>query len=137
MSDRLFVYGTLHPDRAPAEIADVVGSLRPLGEGTIKARRFDLGQYPGIVTDDKDRTKILGHVFALPENKDQALAELDQYEEYDPKDKVNSLFRRKRMMVTLADGKRGACWVYVYNRPIKRGPSLIQRVRKASTGIGR
>ncbi len=131
MSDRLFVYGTLHPDRAPAEIADVMGAMRPIGKGTIRARRFDFGDYPGVVINDKASTRVQGEVFALPSDP-SALTRLDEYEEYDPERPHNSLFRRKRIWVTLADGTRENCWVYLYNRPVPRGPSLIQRVRKAA-----
>ena len=45
-ADELFVYGTLRPERAPAEIADVV---RLVGGGTVQGRLLELGGYPGLV----------------------------------------------------------------------------------------
>ena len=49
MPQHLFVYGTLHPDRAPAEIAHAVRHLREIGPATLRGTRYDLGDYPGVV----------------------------------------------------------------------------------------
>ena len=45
MAERLFVYGTLHPDRAPKEIADIVSHFRRVGHGTIRGVRYELADY--------------------------------------------------------------------------------------------
>lgn len=117
MANDLFVYGTLHPERAPEEIADVVEKLRPVGHGTIRGTLYDLGEYPGVVVDGPRRQKIPGSVFTLPEDP-KALAELDRYEEFHPADPAKSLFIRAKRMVTLANGTRRLCWVYVYNQQL-------------------
>jgi gamma-glutamylcyclotransferase (GGCT)/AIG2-like uncharacterized protein YtfP len=119
MSDRLFVYGTLHPDRAPSEIADVVKGLKPVGRGTIRGKLYDFGEYPGVVLDEKANERVDGEVFALPRDPD-ALARLDEYEEYRPHDPERSLFKRLKTTVTLLNGSRESCWVYVYNRNLPR-----------------
>lgn len=114
MASRLFVYGTLHPDRAPEEISDVVKNLQHMGTGTIRGKLYDLGDYPAAVVNRNANGKISGSVFALPDDP-KALASLDEYEEFTPSDPANSLFIRTKRMVTLADGSRRLCWVYLYN----------------------
>lgn len=111
----LFIYGTLHPDRAPAEIAHAVSRLIPQGRGSIRARLYNLGAYPGIILDDS-APKIPGEVFCVPDAS--TLAALDAYEDYRPSDPEASLFLRTQALITLDDGSSQLCWVYVYNRPL-------------------
>lgn len=114
MSDEyLFVYGTLHPERAPREIAEVARRLRPVGTGWIRARRYELGVFPGVVLDEGSRAD--GELFAVPDA--ETLALLDAYEDYRAGDLVGSLFVRAETTVMMRDGERG-CWVYVYNQAL-------------------
>lgn len=117
MAEFLFVYGTLHPDRAPEEIAEAVNKLRPLGAGTTRGELHDLGEYPAVFLESRNRSLVKGLVFALPEDA-ETLASLDRYEEFQPSDPENSLFIRAKRLVTFADGTRRRCWVYLYNRPL-------------------
>jgi gamma-glutamylcyclotransferase (GGCT)/AIG2-like uncharacterized protein YtfP len=113
----VFVYGTLLPGLAPPVIADVVGTLRVVGPGTLPGRLYHLGAYPGCIVDDGCDTLIFGQVLELP---DQAVLErLDWYEGYAAHDDAGSLFVRTVCDVTLADGGQVRSWVYVYNRPVK------------------
>jgi gamma-glutamylcyclotransferase (GGCT)/AIG2-like uncharacterized protein YtfP len=114
MKQCLFVYGTLHPDRAPAEIREVVSKLVPVGPGTIGGTLHDLGEYPGL-TLDGEKQLVRGTVFALPDDA-EVLRRLDQYEGYFPREPSNSLFIRSKHLITLDDGTTLSCWVYVYNR---------------------
>jgi gamma-glutamylcyclotransferase (GGCT)/AIG2-like uncharacterized protein YtfP len=119
MKQGLFVYGTLHPDRAPAGIKGVVKKMVPIGQGTIFGNLHDLGEYPALTLDGKNKQRVRGEVFALPDEPD-ALQKLDQYEEYLPNDPANSLFARSKRFVTLDNGTRRYCWVYVYNRKLPK-----------------
>ena len=114
MSLDLFVYGTLHPDRAPAEIRDVVEQFVFVGSGSVQGRVLDLGEYPGLVlsADPRDRTR--GSIFRLPDDG-AVLAALDHYEGVDANIATRSLFRREPIEVTCDDGSRKTCWVYLYN----------------------
>jgi len=115
--DLIFVYGTLHPDRAPTQIARVARQLQLLGEGSIGARRYQFRDYPGVVLDPAG--ELAGHLFRVP---DPALwAELDAYEGFYPARPDTSLFLRKRTVVTMADGSTVEAWVYEYARPLPRG----------------
>ncbi len=113
---RLFTYGTLHPDRAPDEIQDVVMRLTPLGSGTVLSEVHDLGEYPALILNGK-RKPVEGTLFALPDDP-EALRKLDAYEEFNPHDPGTSLFRRLKRVVTLSDGRKERHWVYVYNREL-------------------
>jgi gamma-glutamylcyclotransferase (GGCT)/AIG2-like uncharacterized protein YtfP len=111
MSSLLFIYGTLHPDRAPAEIASVARRLVPHAHGTIRARLYNLGAYPGVILD-ATAAPIPGEVFLVPDAA--TLARLDAYEDYRPADPANSLFLREKTVVTFDDGTTQVCWVYTY-----------------------
>ncbi len=120
MPELLFIYGTLHPDRAPAAIAATVRLLKPLGRATIRGRRYELGEYPGVVLTEEAGTLVCGELFLLPDPPQAAavLAKLDAYEDFRPADPAGSLFLRERTIATLEDGTQRACWVYTYNRPV-------------------
>jgi gamma-glutamylcyclotransferase (GGCT)/AIG2-like uncharacterized protein YtfP len=112
----IFVYGTLHPDRAPVEIVHVARRLELVGEGTIAALKYQFRHYSAIVLDAAG--EVAGHVFRVPE---AALwADLDAYERYHPMSHDTSLFLRKRTTVTMTDGSTLEAWVYEYARPLPR-----------------
>jgi gamma-glutamylcyclotransferase (GGCT)/AIG2-like uncharacterized protein YtfP len=112
MLEILFIYGTLHPDRAPREIAAVARRLTSIGRATIRARLYNLGEYPGIVLDDSS-TPIPGELFTVPDA--ETLAALDAYEDFRPASHAESLFLREKAVVILDDGSQESCWVYTYN----------------------
>jgi gamma-glutamylcyclotransferase (GGCT)/AIG2-like uncharacterized protein YtfP len=121
MSSYLFVYGTLLPDRAPPHLSDVVGSLRPVGPGSMTGRLYDLGDFPGAVYDITSAHRVVGRVFELSEDV-ALLQRLDTYEGYCQKSANTSLFVREQLPITLADGSQLLCWVFVYNRDPGRAP---------------
>jgi gamma-glutamylcyclotransferase (GGCT)/AIG2-like uncharacterized protein YtfP len=112
--DYLFVYGTLHPDRAPAEIADLVRRFTCAGKGTVAGTLYDLGSYPGAVLDERSPRQISGTVFRLPQGED-VLVRLDAYEEFFPEAPERSLFIRRMHGVCLDSGQTLPCWIYEYN----------------------
>ncbi len=111
----LFSYGTLLPEHAPREIAPTMRRLRRVGQGFVRGRLYNLGEYPGAVLT-RSGSFIRGLVFELPEDP-KVLERLDEYEEFDRSHPQRSLFVRKRRVVSLQDGKKVVCWVYVYNGP--------------------
>jgi len=118
MSEYLFVYGTLRPNPAPAEVADLVRPLIRIGAASAPGRLYDLGAYPGAVLDPDCDAKIIGEVFQLPDD-DATLAALDVYEGFDPHDLKMSLFARRKCEATLEGGAKLECWIYVYNRQVE------------------
>lgn len=114
MSDYLFLYGTLRPQQAPAEMRAIIRHLDRIGAGYARGLLYDLGEYPGAILDASSSMTIRGEVFALP--TEQLLNSLDAYEDFDPANPQDSLFVRTRHFVRLTDGRELECWVYVYNR---------------------
>jgi gamma-glutamylcyclotransferase (GGCT)/AIG2-like uncharacterized protein YtfP len=119
MPTLLFIYGTLHPDRAPAEIASYARRLTPRGPATIRGHLYNLGEYPGAVLDPTG-PPISGHLFTVPDAA--TLSALDAYEDYRPASPANSLFLRVETTATTPDGSHYPCWVYLYNREVPPTP---------------
>ena len=113
-SEYLFAYGTLQPDHAPEEIADLVRRFEPVGKGTVRGMLYDLGSYPGVVLDKSNSRRISGTVFRLPPGND-ILPRLDDYEGFDPQGPQSSLFIRRLHAVDLDGGSTLRCWIYEYN----------------------
>ena len=112
MRDLLFIYGTLHPDRAPAEIAGAARRLTPIGPATIRGHLYNLGEYPGVILDHT-ALPISGELFNIPDAG--TLTALDAYEDFRPAEPASSLFLRVKTFATMSDGSHQTCWVYVYN----------------------
>jgi gamma-glutamylcyclotransferase (GGCT)/AIG2-like uncharacterized protein YtfP len=110
----LFVYGTLLPDHAPAEIANTLKRLRVVGGGRVRGRLYNFGDYPGAIVTPSASSCINGLVYEIPVNTN-LLRELDAYEGYDERHPERSLFLRKRRMITLDDDRKVLSWVYEYN----------------------
>jgi gamma-glutamylcyclotransferase (GGCT)/AIG2-like uncharacterized protein YtfP len=113
----LFIYGTLHPRRAPWAIAPVARRLRPIGLATVRGRLVDLGEYPGLLLGDAagaEACEVAGEIFEVPDAS--SLGELDAYEDFRPGNPNASLFLRMVATATLRDGSAQTCWVYAYNR---------------------
>ena len=113
----LFVYGTLHPDRAPRQLQHVVAQFQRIGRGTITGQLLDLGEYPGVITHGRQNV-VEGTLFALPDDP-SLWRELDAYEGFEPSDIPASLFRREQITVTMDDGSEQEHWIYLYNQPIR------------------
>jgi gamma-glutamylcyclotransferase (GGCT)/AIG2-like uncharacterized protein YtfP len=133
MSDYLFIYGTLHPEHAPEEIAAAVAQLQPVGQGTVPGQLYDLGDYPGAVVDPMSLQRISGMVFQLPEHAD-LWPQFDAYEECNLDDPTQSLFLRARHEVKLDIGSILTCWIYIYNgEPARRiAGGLYRRAESGS-----
>jgi gamma-glutamylcyclotransferase (GGCT)/AIG2-like uncharacterized protein YtfP len=113
----LFSYGTLLPDHAPREIAPMVRRFRRIGQGYVRGRLYDLGDYPAAVLA-RSGPLIRGLVFELPDDP-EVLERLDKYEEFDRSHPERSLFIRTRRLIRMQDGTKVACWIYVYNRTLQ------------------
>ncbi len=114
MSDYIFIYGTLSPEIAPDEIAEVVGKLKFVGNGFVYGNLYDLGEFPGAKLAAKTKNKIRGRVYKLPAGR-KVIKSLDAYEEFIPNQPRKSLYLRKRTPVVLESGKKIQSWIYEYN----------------------
>jgi len=114
VTEYLFLYGTLLPKFAPAELRRTLKRLRWTGEAQVRGRLYDLGEFPGAILDASSESQIRGEVFSFSD--DSVLEILDSYEEFDPENTEQSLFIRTKVAATLPVGRILDCWVYVYNR---------------------
>jgi gamma-glutamylcyclotransferase (GGCT)/AIG2-like uncharacterized protein YtfP len=122
----LFAYGTLmrgyplHPVLGPRSTF--------LGEGEVRGCLLDLGRYPGLI-DGAGR--VHGEIYRLDDP--ELLPVLDREEGYN--------FERRRMIVTLATGRRARVWVYRYRGPRTRAVPIpdgdYRRARPALHSSGR
>lgn len=113
---RFFFYGTLRSGSATPEVAPLLERSRIIGDGTIRGRLHQVGDYTGVIPDDSSPTTIPGEVVELPDDP-ALLARLDAYEGFDPDDVAGSPYVRAEVTVSLADGRRSPCVMYRYNRP--------------------
>ncbi len=120
MPDLLFVYGTLHPERAPTAIADVVRRFTHVGSGMVRGWVHHFAAYPALRLDPAG-DEVPGDVFRVPAD---AWAALDAYEGYLPERPGMSLFARVRTCVTMSDGTEVECCVYTFGREL---PSTLMR----------
>lgn len=123
MKEYLFVYGTLLEDFAPKEIATAQEQLKCVGAGFINGRLYDLGEYPGAVLEQDGGNKVFGKIYELPSDV-EILKALDEYEEFFPRKRKQSLFIRKQTSVSRANKKPIKAWVYEYNRDVRFSPII-------------
>ena len=114
MTRYLFLYGTLMPDHAPAEIARTVRNLRRIASGRVPGRLYDFGDYPGAIFTPSGSSAIKGEVYDLHGGMN-LLRRLDTYEEFDELHPEDSLFVRKKRLVRLKGSRQVLAWVYEYN----------------------
>ena len=113
--NKLFVYGTLRSNGINTVMPEVAPYMKKNGQGYVKAKLFDLGEYPAAVNTDKAE-KVYGEIIEiLPDKLKFVLAALDEYEEVD-KNPSKSLFNRKMTLVNTDEGKRIRAWIYWYNK---------------------
>jgi gamma-glutamylaminecyclotransferase len=103
----LFVYGTL---KRGLRNHRLIADQEFLGEAVTEPRYrvFDLGPYPGLVTDEANGLAVRGELWAV---SDCCLAELDDFEE------ESHTFRRGP--VALAGARE--VQAYFWNRPVPAG----------------
>jgi len=104
----LFVYGTLKRT-PPGKRHRLLRDARFVNVASMSGSLYDLGRYPGVVRDPKDRGRVFGEVYEIPDDAaHRALQALDKYE--------GPEFVRRRAYVTMRDGKRRSAWAYVLRK---------------------
>jgi pyruvate carboxylase len=135
-SNRLFVYGTLRRGFSLHGLLKRPG-VRFEGKGRIRARLFDLGEYPGAVPSQRPADTVTGEIYHLSSPARQ-FVELDAIEEYDPRRPSTSLFRRRLIEVDTENGSKIKAWAYFLNKnlrkstPIPHGNYAVGRRKRAS-----
>jgi len=120
MSLPLFVYGTLKRS-ARGNPHELLGDAKFLNTASISGELYDLGSYPGVYRNGGSGQRVFGELFALADSTvDRSLKVLDRYEGSD--------FVRKRVYVTLPDGRRRMAWAYT----LRERPD--ETARRVTTG---
>jgi gamma-glutamylcyclotransferase (GGCT)/AIG2-like uncharacterized protein YtfP len=109
----LFVYGTLMRKYKPNDWTIFLQSnSKYMGEANINGLLYKVDYYPGLV---KGEGIVFGELYKL-HNAKLTLEKLDEYEDYDPKNKSNSLYVREiSEIVLMEENKKMEAWVYYYN----------------------
>jgi len=104
----IFVYGTLKRSRKRSPHA-LMRDARFLDAASISGRLYDLGRYPGVYREAPVGRRVFGELYSFPEAViDRSLESLDRYE--------GPEFVRKRVFVTLRDGRRRAACTYLLKK---------------------
>lgn len=109
----LFAYGTLLTGTGDRRVDRLMKqTCRLIGDATLQAKLYDLGEYPGAVLSGNPNDLTKGRVYRLKQPR-QTLRVLDAYEgiatDHDGE------YLRKSVVVTLTStGRRLQSWVYFY-----------------------
>ncbi len=109
----VFVYGTLREGGTRA-MSRRFPEARYVSTTMVKGSLYDLGAFPGLLLDGGE-TKVVGEVYEVD---DKMLGELDELER-------KSSYIRKKVRVSLNDGRRETCWLYVCDPEVYRCDKLI------------
>jgi gamma-glutamylcyclotransferase (GGCT)/AIG2-like uncharacterized protein YtfP len=123
-SDLLFVYGTLMRgfDHPMAQLLSRTADF--IGEARCRGRLYLVKHYPGFVPSDDADDVVHGELFRLRE-VDASLREFDMYEACGEGFAEPTEYVRRKLAVTLHDGKVRKAWTYIYNRPVERLPRIF------------
>jgi gamma-glutamylcyclotransferase (GGCT)/AIG2-like uncharacterized protein YtfP len=125
-TELLFLYGSLLERTGQQQVDRIISRFtRVLYQGYVQGQLFDLGDYPAFIPTDRPGDRVFGTVVELSRAAFN-LPLLDRFEDYRPNDESNSLYLRRRIMVTCLPPRRESeAWCYVYNRPVR--PDMLIR----------
>jgi gamma-glutamylcyclotransferase (GGCT)/AIG2-like uncharacterized protein YtfP len=89
-----------------------------LGDATIQAKLFHLGNYPGAALSPWPRDIVHGNIIRMI-SPQRTLAWLDEYEGCSDTQPQPRAYRRATMTVRLATGEGRHAWVYLYNLSVR------------------
>lgn len=112
-AEYLFVYGTLRKIAASRSHQLLAACGSYLFEGSIQAKLYDLGAYPGVIESSNADHRVYGEVYTLVDDK--ALAQLDDYEGCSERFAEPHEYIRKKLPARSPDGAIVLAWVYVFN----------------------
>lgn len=115
--NHLFVYGSLRQALDGSLHALLNNQVVFIGTAHLPGKLYLVDNYPGLITTPAfSGFEVQGEVYRLKQ-PDKLLKSLDQYEECASQFPQPHEYKRLTKCVTLSDGRRLTCWVYVYNSP--------------------
>ncbi len=116
-TEYLFVYGTLMQEYRDNPFAKVIKQYAAFeSEAFTTGKLFLVDYYPGLI-EAEESSYVYGEIYRIYDSK-SLFEQLDEYEDYNPENLQNSLFRRKKIPVfNLLTTLPVVAWTYVYNQP--------------------
>lgn len=128
MAELLFVYGTLKSDGGTASAKPLRLALarhaRLVGNAHCRGLLYRVSWFPALVPAPRASQRVYGELYQVLA-PGPLLPLLDKFEGFDASSPARSDYLRRKMPVTLENGKTAPAWVYLYNRPVN-GLELIE-----------
>lgn len=126
MTIRVFVYGTLRRHCPSGAHNRYLANAHFIGSGRVKGRLYRVSYYPGLrletaqekFTESTENHWVIGEVYALA--NEQALVQLDDYEECTPPYSREQEYQRATVSVQLDNGDWINALTYVYQQPTEQ-----------------
>ncbi len=130
----LFVYGSLRSGFQSPAYEYISRYFTLVGEGKVRGRLYDLGEYPAACPTDDDAW-IVGELYHIKDERelDWALAQLDDYEGVKPDFEQEQHYYRDQAIVQLEHALTPA-WIYwfrgdVTGKPVVPSGDMLQYLR--------
>lgn len=119
---QLFVYGSLRSGFQHPAYSYISRYFTLEGEAKVRARLYDMGDYPAAVPADND-VFVIGELYRInhPDELPWALAQLDDYEGVHAE--PEPLYRREKAEV-ITPGGNVTAWIYWYNGDTSGKPEV-------------
>jgi gamma-glutamylcyclotransferase (GGCT)/AIG2-like uncharacterized protein YtfP len=119
MNNLLFIYGTLLNEDNEYALY-LKNNSRFYSTGKLKAKLYDIGEYPGAVLADGDH--IYGSILEI-NDPEKVLPIIDDYEGFGTDQPQPNEFIRVLTKIETGSGFVN-CWVYLYNLPVTGLPQI-------------
>ena len=117
MSDEyIFVYGTLRRNPSQSMYHVLARYSDFVGDGYVHGKLYEVDNYPGLKTSDRQEEKVYGEVYRL-RDPHYVFEMLDDYEECSSKYPEPHEYKRAKIDVHTTDGRKLKAWAYEYNHP--------------------
>lgn len=120
----LFVYGTLGPGFQNPYARLLNARAQRVAPAWVYGRLYNLGFYPGLAAEERERGKVFGHLYKTPDAQG-LFHHLDRYEGCDEGTPEPHLFRRVRTVAHLAGAVKIPAWAYHYMGETDGRPRIL------------
>ena len=122
MADKVFMYGPLMGGYELAGELQNYQFLKPIGRGKTPGRLYDLGGYPGAVELAGPDQYVYGDLYEC--NNNDTMNMIDEAAGAVGDDPDLYAFRRRMVVVTLANGTVDQAWIFFYTQPVDAFPEI-------------
>ena len=113
----IFVYGTLRKESS-SSMSQVLGSHCDFySPGNMQGKMYEVLGYPGVIESDNPEDVVYGDVYKI-KTPEILLPIIDEYEECTDSFTQPHEYIRKKMPVSLPEGRSISAWIYIYNHDV-------------------